>query len=130
MFGQMSGLVSASFKRKVEWGKKLCWLVLQHGIVGNFLWTKSKNNSACPIRMLKHLQPFINQKHTADSSTCPATHTFTHTSPPSLWYRLRSPMKPGCVTQPDYAPLPHYPASPRVPCAALAGAHYTLMNIS
>ncbi len=57
-------------------------------------------------------------KHTPDSSTCPTIHTFTHihthTSPPSLWYHLRSPMKPGFVTQPDYAPLPHYPASPRV----------------
>lgn len=53
-------------------------------------------------------------KHTPESSTCPTIHTFTHTSPPSLRYRLRSPMKPGCVTQPDYAPLPHYPASPRV----------------
>lgn len=83
-------------------------------MVGILLWMKSKNNGACPIRTFKHLQPFINQTHNWQLHLSDDTHIHTHTSPPSLWYHLRSPMKPGFVTQPDYAPLPHYPASPRV----------------
>lgn len=64
-------------------------------------------------------------KHTPDSSTCPTTHTLHKSLPFNIVCG---------VTQPDNAPLPHYPAStPQslgLPRTALAGAHYTLMNIS
>lgn len=78
---------------------------------------------------LKHFQPLINQTHTWQltwqlhlSANFPFTclissnaHTLDiQQKSLCFWYHPRLPKKPGCVTQPDYAPPSYYPASPSV----------------